>query len=279
MGSLTVVTEAYVVRLEVHDKHGEALCKVGYGESLRTIAAKCVVLTASPIESARLVLASAFPSLKAKPVGKYLAEHIFVRGNGRMRVQSSGPQDRFVNIVVPPRAAAQGNNEYRYHVHILGAPDPTEPGLVNLRFTGEAAMDPQETNYVALDESVKDEHGVPRARIHLGYSRLDEARELSLNNFIRFVIVPKLDAKLDGDLQRLGKGRSHHECGTLRMMDVTDESGCLHGVPRVFVSDASVFRCVGVANPMLTVTAWAYRVADKIIENSDTLGFGDSRAH
>ena len=67
-----------------------------------------------------------------------------------------------------------------------------------------------------------------------------------------------------------GKGRSYHEAGTLRMgstaeESVTDAHGCVHGIDNLFVADAAVFPCTGAANPMLTVTALAYRLADRVV--------------
>ena len=38
----------------------------------------------------------------------------------------------------------------------------------------------------------------------------------------------------------------------------------MNDVENLFVADASVFPCVGVANPMLTTTALAYRLAHHV---------------
>jgi choline dehydrogenase-like flavoprotein len=45
---------------------------------------------------------------------------------------------------------------------------------------------------------------------------------------------------------------------------VTNWLGRVHDVENLFVADASVFPCVGVANPMLTTTALAYRLAHNV---------------
>lgn len=57
-----------------------------------------------------------------------------------------------------------------------------------------------------------------------------------------------------------------HWAGTMRMGHthadaVVDLHGKVHGTSNLYVADASVFPNVGVANPMLTISAWAYRVA------------------
>ena len=74
------------------------------------------------------------------------------------------------------------------------------------------------------------------------------------------------------DLQVMPFGRSHHEAGTLRMgyrpsrECATNPYGLLHGVSNVYVADAATFPSVGVANPMLTVSALSYRLADHLLE-------------
>ena len=45
---------------------------------------------------------------------------------------------------------------------------------------------------------------------------------------------------------------------------VVNPEGRFHGVRNLYAADASVFPCVGVANPMLTITAIGYLVAASI---------------
>jgi len=83
-------------------------------------------------------------------------------------------------------------------------------------------------------------------------------------------IAHALGAKSGKGPTYMGHGRSYHEAGTLRMGEdsnnaVTNRWGQVYGIDNLFVADASVFPSVGVANPMLTVTAWAYRLADHIV--------------
>ncbi|MGH8645954.1 MAG: GMC oxidoreductase [Gammaproteobacteria bacterium] len=242
-------------------------CKNRYGQS-GEIHGKVVVLAASPVESARLVLLSDLGSLQTRPVGRYLAEHMFVRAEAIMKVDWSDPQDRYVNVVVPPPPGHDLAG--RYQIHIIGEPDDNNPNQVRLRLTGEAAMDPQKVNCVFLDTRETDEFGMLRASISLQYSSADNLRLHHMKESIGKV-VQQLRGRLETESELLGKGRSHHEAGTLRMglghrgETVTDEHGEVYGVNDLFVADGSVFPCVGVANPMLTVTAWAYRVADQVI--------------
>ncbi len=74
----------------------------------------------------------------------------------------------------------------------------------------------------------------------------------------------------DQTIQVMDRGRSYHEAGTLRMgtetdhHSVTDHFGKVQGIDNLFVADGSLFPCVGIANPMLTITALAYRTADNL---------------
>ena len=56
--------------------------------------------------------------------------------------------------------------------------------------------------------------------------------------------------------------------GTDPALSVVDPKGRFHGTANLFAADASIFPNVGVANPMLTITAVAYHVAANV---ADTL--------
>jgi choline dehydrogenase-like flavoprotein len=64
-------------------------------------------------------------------------------------------------------------------------------------------------------------------------------------------------------------GTAQHEAGGLRMAahprhGVTDRWGRMHSLPNVAVADAATWPSQGAANPCLTITANALRVADAI---------------
>ena len=82
-------------------------------------------------------------------------------------------------------------------------------------------------------------------------------------------VAEKLGAKPSVSVSQPAHAWSNHEVGTLRMgprgMEaVTNYHGRVHDTENLSVADASVFPCVGVANPMLTITALAYRLAHHI---------------
>jgi choline dehydrogenase-like flavoprotein len=237
---------------------------------------RTVVLAASTIESARLALLSGLGDPPSTPeservVGHYLAEHIFVRSALFRPILSANPHDQFINVVVPPRSAEAVN---RFHIHVVGGPStqPEHAGEVMIRITGEAAMDPAQENYVRLnregDPDGVDGWGVPKAHIVFSLGECDRNRIGHMISEMR-AVASALGGTLPEKIEPLPPGRSHHEGGTLRMgtdpeHSVVNPEGRFHGVRNLFAADASVFPCVGVANPMLTITAMGYHVAASI---------------
>ncbi len=143
-----------------------------------------------------------------------------------------------------------------------------------MRLTGEAAMDPRQVNHVRLNtsEAGRDAWGVPKADVVFQLDERDWNRVGHMISEMR-AVASALGGTLPEKLEPLPPGRSHHEGGTLRMgtdvaLSVVDPKGRFHGIANLFAADASIFPNVGVANPMLTITAVAYHVAANI---ADTL--------
>jgi choline dehydrogenase-like flavoprotein len=66
-------------------------------------------------------------------------------------------------------------------------------------------------------------------------------------------------------------GASYHEAGTLRIAHTEQEGaaaedGLLFGTENIFVGDGAAFTSIGVANPILTLTAMGYRLADRLTD-------------
>lgn len=241
---------------------------------------QAVVLAASPIESARLALNSNL-AVKNPNVGKYLADHIYVQAGVVLdNPVPSNNHGQGINVVIPP---ADSRLDHRFHIEIRGEPNETDPKALYLQLTAVGATEPQERNCVALSDEA-DEYGAPFAHAHFDYSSGDKARIEIMRIRIKQTVealgwtgaledisyrhgptVPK-----QGTIRLLPPGRSHHESGTLRMGDsprhsVTDSDGRFHDFDNIYVADASVFPCVGVANPMLTISALSYRLADHLM--------------
>ena len=231
------------------------------------IAARVYALAASPIESARLVLHS---PLDVPIAGKYLAEHIYCRAELEVDPRICDLHGQGVRVVVPPIGSDAVS---RFQIEIMGEAATDAPSRLRLRLTGEAAMDPRPDNAVVLsDDEAEVETGVPRAEVRMTYSVHDEARIAQMKATMIDVAERLGESLRISDIRTMGFGRSHHEAGTLRMGvegmgdSVTDVNGKLHRYDNLYAADASVFPCVGVANPMLTITALGYRLAAHLAE-------------
>lgn len=225
--------------------------------------ADVVVLAASPIESARLALNSGL-DVSLPAVGRYLADHVYMRGEIRVPTPVGDIRGEGVNVVLPPPDSTW---DKRFQVEMRGEADGDHPGVLRLRATGIAATEPESENRVTLSRQT-DEFGVRKAHISYAFTRRDEARN-SVMRAVMHEVAEALGGRYESEPEILPPGRSHHEVGTLRMgidpaESVVDRHGRVHGLSNLFVSDASVFPSVGVANPMLTITAWGYRVANAI---------------
>jgi choline dehydrogenase-like flavoprotein len=173
--------------------------------------------------------------------------------------------------VIPPSSPEPVN---RFHIHVVGGPS-TQPGhaeQVLVRLTGEAAMDPRQVNHVRLNtsEAGRDAWGVPKADVVFQLAERDWNRVGHMISEMR-AVASALGGTLPEKLEPLPPGRSHHEGGTLRMgsdpaSSVVDPQGRFHGMANLFAADASIFPNVGVANPMLTITAVAYHVAANVAD-------------
>lgn len=227
------------------------------------IAFDSLVLAASPVESARLLLNS-IPRVTLSPaVGRYLAEHIYVRG--QLDISAQAWAHAPLNVFLPPRTA---DLRARFQVEIRSSGTDAQ-GRSLVRVTGSSAMDPAPENRVWVTADDPDEHGVPRVTTQLALSAVDAER------------VEAMRATLEEIRQLLGgywaappdilpAGGSFHESGTLRIGATTgasraaDPTGLIDGTSNVYTGDAAAFPTVGVANPILTLTAMGYRLADTL---------------
>lgn len=289
---LVAATGAHVVRLLGSERRVtgiECLDPERPSGPLRRIYASVYVLAASAIESARLILNSGMAA-ERPAVGRYLAEHIERRA--KIRVSFPGDGDAISLVLPPPRGP---DSLDRYQIHLRGTRDPGTRDFV-VDIGGFAAMDPDARNRVTLSDQL-DQFGVPRAHTSLSPSVEDHVRARRLSEriietvsrmggeFITEQFLPEgVRPRYIDDQRRvqiMPPGRSYHECGTLRMGGMssndaaTDTSGRVQGLENLYVADAGLFPCVGVANPMLTISALAYLVADAVKQR---LGLGRAAA-
>jgi len=133
---------------------------------------------------------------------------------------------------------------------------------------------PNPDSRITLCDS-RDELGVPKVRIDWRYLPEDIASvrktldafagEFARTNIGRYNYVPEA---LEEDLTRFGAYGGHH-IGTTRMGDnpassVVNRDCRLHAVDNLFVASSAVFPTSSQANPTLTITAMALRLAEHL---------------
>lgn len=230
------------------------------------VSGRLVVLAASPIESVRLVLLSDLESTRhSVAIGRYLGEHIYIHGMLEVSgtpALSQGP----INVHVPPRSADILD---RYHIEVRSMGG--ENGVSLVRVMGSAAMDPVPENRVELRTGQCDDLGLPLAETFLRRSQQDADRSSAMIDTARY-IASRLGGNWVKQPTILAMGSSYHEAGTMRIGESCGEDraadifGRLLGVENLYVGDAAAFPCVGVANPILSLTAMGYRLADHLCD-------------
>jgi choline dehydrogenase-like flavoprotein len=232
-----------------------------------------VVLCASAIESARLLLASATRQHpnglgnSSDTVGRYLMDHTHLSGFA-------------ADMPIAPDAAA-GSRRWAYipafrnicskrtdFVRSYGIQVFTEGNQCGLTCFGE--MLPHRDNRVTLDPLRTDRWGVPVARISCRH----RGNEVSMARDKAAACHEILDAagfkawRVNSELSP--PGLANHEMGTVRM-GVDPRSSALNEfcqsweVKNLFVMDGACFVTQGCQNPTLTIMALAARAADYLV--------------
>lgn len=265
--------------LAVHSPHG----------CVQYLRAKLFVLAASPIETARLLLASDLSGLSPR-IGRSLVDHpgvgyLLVESRPAPSVQGRGPfpgcalVPRFVNLRQPDERPYRGG----FSIEILGpkpiaALEPDQQKLLDLppSAAGEVSVTaincfgentPHPDRYVDLAPRAKDTLGRPIPRIHLAWSE-SERRMLDDMRAACTAVADALAHKGDYLVQYADSSVSwdlFHETSTCMMG--RDESapcdpwGRLRALSNVWIADASAMPSSGDRHPTLTLLAHAYRVA------------------
>lgn len=227
------------------------------------VKANLFVLAASPVESTRIALLSGLGGEASPSLGRYLAEHMYVRGD--LNVSDVPDLAGSINLFIPATATGT-QHRYQLEVRSLGT---NLDGQTVMRVMGSAAMDPSPDNLVSLHIFRRDQFGIPMAMTRLNRSSEDlrrlDAMRLTIENVGR-----RLGGSWVSPLENLPRGASYHEGGCMRIGHSglsefpADVHGRLTQTANVFVGDAAAFPTVGVANPILTLTAMGYRLAEHL---------------
>ncbi|HVN33138.1 MAG TPA: GMC family oxidoreductase [Thermoanaerobaculaceae bacterium] len=194
------------------------------------------------VESAKFLLETCmyFPFTTAKNLIGFGSEH----------AKMMGRMDRMQMILV--LAVDPALPENRVRVNTEGEP------VVHYRFTDEV-----------LDALVESQRVAARIFFAAGCRRVHAPGGRSFS--IGADQVDRLDELITRDAFKLGKVSisSAHlmggcRMGTDRATSVTDAWGQVHGVPWLFVADASLFPMCSEINPYVTIMALADRVAERV---------------
>jgi choline dehydrogenase-like flavoprotein len=163
--------------------------------------------------------------------------------------------------MLPPRTPRWGRAHKdamrRYYRHTVAVQGPTQEM-------------PLWESRAQLDPKVKDRWGIPVLRIsgdkHPHTLEIGRAMAVKAEAWLREAGAVQTWRKLPGR----GVSGGQHQAGTCRMGDdsktsVVDRFGKTHDADNVFVADASLHVTNGGFNPVLTILANAYRIAEHVV--------------
>ena len=305
-GRLTLISDAVVSHLLMND---EGRAEGAYyiertTRNHREARAKVVVLAASALESARILLNSTsrrFPKgvgNSSGVLGHYLMDHFTLEGAGgilpALKSSVREPTGNPAGFLIPKYAntASHPNKNflrgYRFdgdasqsvYEHAFSTPGfggdfrrkvrQEIPYYFGMMAQGECL--PRYDNYVALDPERKDAWGIPVPHIHASYGDNERAMAKAMRQDVLEILhAMKLESPRPPREQLSVFGKNIHECGTARMgndpkTSVLNRFNQVHDVKNVFVTDGACFVTQGCYEPTLTIMAISARAADYIAE-------------
>jgi choline dehydrogenase-like flavoprotein len=307
-GKLTVRTETYATKIE-RDAADKTRAKGVRLKSLKdgseeTVTAGIVVLAASAIESARLLLLSGEGFNPGGNVGKNLWFSLYVDVNGwfaKDKFPEAMTGSPFIHRTLNYGGTVSDADKAQYGIQRAGALDllwqhdnpihkaervATETGLfwgTNLKkrmleaFTGGRTMLcegfgeslPHAGAYIDLDPDVKDQHGLPVARItHFHHPR--DGKVADALGATGTKVLTEMGATDVRVRVRMGE-TVILQGGTCRFSTsdkdgVTSPEGTLHGMKNVYVTDGGVIPSSLTSPSTETILANALRIADGILK-------------
>ena len=290
-----LISNAHVTRLQLHKTKALA-AGVEYldrqtGE-LCFLAGKAVMLAAGQLGSTHILLNSC-SSEEAKGIdnahgllGRYLHDNMYAAYT--YQVDRPAPKKAVVSYLTRPDYSVGASlRTTGFQVYAgglsqkpianlraglgLGSPLPKDEGFP-LLFACFGTQIPNDSRFVSLHPSAKDEYGLPLLRISTHQDQddletLNEGRHAAEELLERagWQFTPK-------SLAIEPPGTSVHFGGTVRMHEdpkygVLNAVNAMHEIPNIFVIDASCFTTCVEKNPTLTAMAIAMRAADLLSQN------------
>ena len=237
------------------------------------IRAKNVVVSASTLETPRLLLNSGIPG---QAIGRYLTGHVSIIAVGTI------PRREFSDKLGNFSILKFETEESPYHIQILGPDqyfsyqqfeDKVLKDQLMVAYASFGRVEPRAENRVYIDPSAKDEFGVPLQQVQYSLSNKDRQTAEQVAQGIR-QSAAAMGVTLDESTMVLRPpGSDMHEASTCRMgnnpnTSATNRQGQIHGVQGLYVADNSVLPSLTAAGPVLSNTALAIRLADHIVRQS-----------
>jgi choline dehydrogenase-like flavoprotein len=176
------------------------------------------------------------------------------------------------------RGYASGFSAYRYQQHSydgVGAglkenlvKGDLSPWYVGSHMMGETI--PKERNYVALDESRKDDWGVPLLKISVDYDDNDEKMKKDYIEQLTEMFTSAGFTNIKPSTNHQAPGLDIHEMGGARMghdpkTSVLNSWNQVHACKNVFVTDGASMTSTSCQNPSLTYMALTARAVDHAV--------------
>ena len=234
--------------------------------------AKVIILCASTIETARIMLNS---TSRAHPrgvgnssglLGQYLTEHISgVSATGLRDGECDGASDFYIPNF-SNRNGCTGSFLRGYGIQGYLTPRETNRTECTLVCFGE--MLPRASNRITLSDS-RDRWGIPTPRVDCQLS--DNELEMANDQVEQLTqILRHAGFDIMGVTGCNPPGSSIHEAGTARMgsdagTSILNRYNQCWDVPNLFVTDGAAFPSVGFQNPTLTMMALTGRACEHII--------------
>lgn len=270
----------------MHDGAGASSLQVVAADStIYNLSARSIIMAASPIETARLLLASGLGELCPR-IGCNLTYHPIA---GYALIESKGdntdptgaaliPPDELPNALVGPDFSVEitgpfdlASLDHELRERICPDGEPSMDSCVTfIHAMGE--LRPSQRRRVDLSPVTRDSLGRAVPRIHLAWSR----SEIEWVNKMKHVVITIAEAlatnggELIEYLDPIEAPMLFHEAGTCSMGTSYDSpcnpKGRLNVLQNVWVADASVFPSAGDRHPTLTILALALRTATSVAE-------------
>jgi choline dehydrogenase-like flavoprotein len=303
-GNLTLVPNAVVRQITVDPNTARANGVAFVDRRSRRefhVPARAVVLSASTLESTRILLNSASRQHpnglgnSSGALGHYLFDQFYIKNvvtaivpeakggtPPRNLMGGGGYIARFRNVGKPDQKFLRG---YTYDFGSGGTPNPRllplygEPLLKELENLRGAAFGmttmgevlPRRENHVRIDPNVKDAWDIPVLHITHRYTDNEYAMARDSKEVAEQLCRGAGFEVLASHAQMVPPGESIHELGTCRMGEdprksVLNKWNQSHDVRNLFVVDGSAFVSGGAQNPTLTLMALSLRASEYLAE-------------